>query len=264
MLGDRREHGHVVRSGVDREETVGTSREALGDVGSNDTVAVGRSVDTLEERKLGGVGGLSLVERGERLNDDVSVAEDNAGCVDLRWSGVVVGLGVGEEAELYNEVVSVGRTAPRSRAVTHLHVLNLHLDGEGYICADSAEVLGVNKLGAGEVRLCNDASHRNDVARAGTDLLAIGQGNISLSQAEVDEVVLRGQRRDLAGNRDLLSVEGKTGLDDTGVEGQRFLRIFGSSRRGSSVGVRGGSLHGTISTIDTTHGDKLRYSPRCR
>jgi hypothetical protein len=86
----------------------------------------------------------------------------------------------------------VTRTTPRSCAVTHLHVLNLHLDGEGFIRLLSAEVLGENKLGAGDVRLWNDAAHRNDVARSRTDLLAIGQGNV-LGQAKVDEVVLRSQ-----------------------------------------------------------------------
>jgi len=161
------------------------------------------------------------------------------------------------------EVVSVGQKAPRSHTGTHLHVLNLHLDNEGFICIESAEVLWENELGAREDVLCNDASHRNDVARASTDLLAIGQGNVVLSQAEVDEVVLRGQGRNLTRNRDLLSVEGKTGLDDTGVEGQRFLRIFGCSRRSSGVGVRDSSLYGTMSTTDMIH-NKLRYSPRCQ
>jgi len=100
MLGDRGEHGLMVRSSVDREETVSTRGEALSDVSSDDTVTVRRSIDTLEERELGRVGGLSLVERGERLDDDVGVAEDDASVVDLRWSGVVVALSVREEAEL--------------------------------------------------------------------------------------------------------------------------------------------------------------------
>ena len=122
---------------------------------------------------------------------------------------------------------------------------------------ESAEVLGENELAAGEVRLWNDTAHGDDVARTGTDLLAIGQGNV-LGQAKVDEVVLRGQRRNLTCNRDLLSVEGKAGLDDTGIEGQRCLRVFGTSRRSS--GVRGSSLYGTISTTDiireyATHSD---------
>jgi len=52
----------------------------------------------------------------------------------------------------------------------------------------------------------------------------------------------------LTRNRDLLSVEGKTGLDDTGIEGQRLLRILGSSRRSS--GVRGSGLYGTISITE--------------
>ena len=264
VLGDRSEHRLVVRSGVDREETVGTSSEALGDISSNDTIAIRGSVDTLEERERGGVGGLSLIERGESLNDDVSVTKDDVGVVELSWSGVVVELGVREEAELYSEVASVGRTTPRYHAVTYCHVLNLHLDGEGLIRLESAEVLGENELAAGEVRLWNDTAHRDDVARAGTDLLAVGQGNV-LGQAKVDEVVLGGQGRNLTRNRDLLSVEGKAGLDDTGIEGQRFLRIFGSSRRSS--GIRGSSLYGAISTTDMIHGYKIRHSlwhPQCR
>jgi len=132
---------------------------------------------------------------------------------------------------------------PRSHPGTHLHVLNLHLDCEGFICVDSAEVLWENELGAREDVLCNDASHRNEVARAGTDLLATGQGNV-LSQAKVDEMILRGQGRNLTRSRDLTSIEGETGLDNTGVEGQRFLRIFGSSRKSSGVGVVGSSLYG--------------------
>jgi hypothetical protein len=39
MLGDRGKDRLVVRSSVDREETVGTSGKAFGDVSSNDTVA---------------------------------------------------------------------------------------------------------------------------------------------------------------------------------------------------------------------------------
>ena len=157
--------------------------------------------------------------------------------------------------------MSVGRTALRSHTTAYLHVPNLHLDREGFICVDSAEVRWENELGAREDVLCNDASHRHDVARASTDPLVIGQGNV-VSQAKVDEV-LRGQGRNLTRNRNLLSVEGKTRLDDTGVEGQRLLRIFGSSSRSSGVGVRGGSLYGTISTTDVIH-YKLHYSPRYR
>lgn len=113
MLSDRGEHRLVVRRGVDREETVGTSGEALADISSNDTVAVRGSIDALEERELGDVGGLSLIERREWLDNYVSVTKDDAGVVELSWSGVVVELGVREEAELYSEVASVGRTTPQ-------------------------------------------------------------------------------------------------------------------------------------------------------
>jgi len=102
MLGDRGKHALMVRGGVDREETVGTSSEALGDVSSNATVSIRRSIGALEERGLGRVGGRGLVGRGQWLNDGVCVAEGDAGVVDLRWSGVVVALSVREEAELYS------------------------------------------------------------------------------------------------------------------------------------------------------------------
>ena len=55
--------------------------------------------------------------------------------------------------------MSIGRRAPRSHAGTHLHVLDLHLVGQGFICVDSAEVLWENELGAWEDVLCNDTSH---------------------------------------------------------------------------------------------------------
>ena len=100
MLGDRGEHGLMVRRGVDREETVGTGGQALANISSNDTVAVRGAVDALEERELGDVGGLSLIERGEWFDNYVSVTNDDAAAVELSWSGVVVELGVREEAKL--------------------------------------------------------------------------------------------------------------------------------------------------------------------
>jgi len=150
MLGDRGKHGLMVRGGVDREETVGTSSEALSDVGSNDTVTVRGSIDALEERELGRVGGRGLVGRSQWLDDGVSVAEGDAGVVDPRWSSVVVALSVREEAELYSGGGVSRQKVPGSHPGTHLHVLNLHLDREGFICVDSAEVLWKHELGASE------------------------------------------------------------------------------------------------------------------
>ena len=92
----------MVRGGVDRENTVGTSKEALGDVSSNNTVAIRRSIDALEGRELGKVGGRGPVGRGQWLDDGTRVVEGDAGVVDLRWSGVVVASSVREEAELYS------------------------------------------------------------------------------------------------------------------------------------------------------------------
>jgi len=57
------------------------------------------STDVLEEREPGRVGGLSLVERSEWLDDDPSEAEDDAGVVDPRWSGIAVAPSVHEETE---------------------------------------------------------------------------------------------------------------------------------------------------------------------
>ena len=102
VLGDRGEDRLVVRRGVDREEPVGASGEALANVGGNDAVVVRGRVDALEEGERGGVRGLGLVERGEGLDDDVGVAEGDAGVVDLCRSSVVVGLRVREEAKLCN------------------------------------------------------------------------------------------------------------------------------------------------------------------
>ena len=100
VLGDRREDGLVVRRGVDREEAVGARGEALAHVGGDDAVAVRGRVDALEEGEIGRLRGLRLVERGEGLDDDVRVADDFFGVVELRGRGVVVELRVGEGAEL--------------------------------------------------------------------------------------------------------------------------------------------------------------------
>lgn len=136
VLGDRREDGLVVRRGVDREEAVRARGEALGHVGGHDAVAVRGRVDALEEGERFRVGGLRLVERGEGLDDDVRVPDDGARVVDLRGRGVVVGLRVGEGAELWGTrggASVCGPTARDARSAAHLHVLNLELDGEGLV-----------------------------------------------------------------------------------------------------------------------------------
>ena len=58
--------------------------------------------DALEEGEPDGIGRLGLVKRGDGLDDDVGVAEDDASVVDLCRSGVVVALRIREEAELHD------------------------------------------------------------------------------------------------------------------------------------------------------------------
>jgi len=52
MLGDRGKHRLVVRSGVDLEEAVGTSSDALDGVSSNDPVAIQRGMTPLKNASL--------------------------------------------------------------------------------------------------------------------------------------------------------------------------------------------------------------------
>ena len=197
MLRNSDEHGLVVRGGVDGRETVGAGGEAARDVSGEDAVLRG-AVETLEERELGRVEGRGLVERGERLDDDVRVAGDVAiGRDGLRGCKEVL-----------------GRVHERAR----VQVLDRHLDGEVLVRGDCLAVLGEHELRRGHVRLSGDDTHWCGVAGAGGDLLAVRDREVRDGRAKVDEVVRRRERGDLAGLGLVLTVVREALGDDRGVE----------------------------------------------
>lgn len=61
-------------------------------------------------------------------------------------------------------------------------------------------------------------THRSGIAGSGGDLLAVRDGEVGDGSAEVNEVVRRGQRRDLAGRSVLLAIESEPSGDDRLVE----------------------------------------------
>lgn len=85
----------MVRAGVDGRETVCSWGNTASDVRSEHTVN-SSDVKTLEERKVEGVGDRGLRERVELLDDNVRVADNGAGTVDLAGRSVVVGRGSDE------------------------------------------------------------------------------------------------------------------------------------------------------------------------
>lgn len=119
-------HRLMVSSTVDGSETVDTSRETVGHISSQNTVG-SLVVQTLEERETSGVGGGSLVESLDLLNNDVRVTLDITSTVNLLGSSEIVLLSVGEE--------------------TGLEVADGHRDGERGVSLDGVAVLGVLELG---------------------------------------------------------------------------------------------------------------------
>lgn len=171
-MSDRYDDGLMVGCSVDRGQAVGTSRKTVSDVRSEDT-SLGNTVETLEKGKATGIGGGGLLKRVEELDNDVRVTNDLSATVQLLRSGKVVLLGVDK--------------------VTSLHVANGHLDGERSVGCNGSKVLGEDKLGGWHVVDAGDGTNGRGVARAFTDLLAIGDLEVGDSQAKVDKVVGRSQ-----------------------------------------------------------------------
>ena len=213
VLCNSDEDGLVVRGGVDRGKAVGSSRETTRDVSGEDAVLRG-AVEALEERELGRVEGRGLVERGEGLDDDVRVAGDVA---------------VGRDRLGRGEVVLV-RVHERAR----VQVLDRHLDREVLVRGDRLPVLGEHELGRGHVRLCGDDTHRRGVAGAGRDLLAVGDREVRDRRAEVDEVVRRRERGDLASLSNVLAVV-REALGDDRVKERCWVKSGVSRVRGTIV-----------------------------
>lgn len=177
MLSHSYEDRLVIRRRVNRRHSISASWETTGNRSSEDA-ALGLVVETLEERELGRVGGLRAVKRRNRLDDDVGVARDFALCVNLLWRGEVV-------------LVRVHKVACRK-------VLDGHRNREVLVRRDVIAVLRAHELGGGHVRRRSDDAHRRGIARAGSDLLPVRDIEVRHCCTEVDEVVRRGQRRNLA------------------------------------------------------------------
>ena len=178
VLGNSDERRLVVRSGVDGRKTVGSGGETRGNIGSEDAVLRG-VVETLEEREDLRVRRGRISERVDRFHYDVRVALDVAGAADLLGCSEEVLVRVDEEARV--------------------EVVDRHLDGEVLVRGDGRAVLGEDELGRRHVRRRGDDAHRRGVAGASGDLLAVRDRQVGNGRAEVDEVVLRRQRGNLAG-----------------------------------------------------------------
>ncbi len=193
VLRDGDERRLVVRRRVDRCEAVHASGETAGD-GSREDAVRGLVVQALEEDELRRVRGGRLVERGERVDGDVRVAGDVTSSVDRLRGREVVRVRVREEASV--------------------EVTDRHLDGEVLVGGDGRAVLREHELGRGHVRLRRNDTHGRGVARTGRNLLAVRDRQVGQGRAEVDEVVRRRQRRNLAGGRLVLAIIREASGDD--------------------------------------------------
>ena len=226
MLRDRDEAGLVVRGGVDGRELVGARWEAVGHVYGDGAIRVGGGVDALEERELRGIQDLGRPEVVDGLYDEMRVADDVALIVD----------------ELRRRVVVLLRVDKAAR----LEVCERHLDRELLVGLDGAQVGRVDEFGRGHVGAARDHAHRRRVARAVLDLLSVRERLVD-GEAEVDEVVVRGQRGDLARFGVVLPVVfealgGHAGIQsclkvEDGSVGRRCLRWVGRARTAGCLGV---------------------------
>lgn len=194
MLGDGDEHRLVVRRRVDRAHLVEALRQTRRDGDRQDTVDC-RIVHALEEGKLVGVAWLGLLEAREGLDDHMRMANNVPVLVNLLGRGKVrrgrVGEGAGGE------------------------VLDRELDVERRVRGgDVAQVGRVLEFHGRHVRRRRDDAHRRRVAGPGLDLLTVHDGLARHGRAEVDKVVRRGERSNLARRGHLLAVLGEPSRND--------------------------------------------------
>lgn len=116
----------MVRTGVDRRNLIRPSRKSTRNHRRQNAVLRGL-VQTLEEREHRRVRHGCGTETRELLDDDVGVSDDEPLAVELLRCGVVVGVGVDEEAGV--------------------EVLDGELDGEIFVGWDGASVGGEDELG---------------------------------------------------------------------------------------------------------------------
>jgi len=191
VLSKGTDDGLMVSGGVNREETVSSRGETGGDISSKLAVC-GGSVQTLEELEDGGVSGVGIEDTVNSLDDDVRVTNDLTLAVQLLGSSEVVDVGVDK--------------------VTSLEVADRHGDREVGVFSDVLQVGRGDELARRLGTLCGDITHGDGVTRASDNLQTIADG---LSNAEVDEVVRRGQRSDLTSftTIDVKTVLGQVGTD---------------------------------------------------
>lgn len=96
-LSNRADDRRVVRICVDRRNPVHASWETTSD-GRTQDAALSRCVQALEERKLGRVWNCSILERGDLLDGNMRVRNDNTLAVELLRRRVIVGLRVDKVA----------------------------------------------------------------------------------------------------------------------------------------------------------------------
>jgi len=193
----------MVSSGVDRGELVDTSRKSIGNISSQDSTLCG-TVQAFEESKYSRVEDLSRVEGIELLDDDVRVSSDDTLSIELLGSRKVILLSVDK--------------------VPSLKIADLHLDREGCIGSNRSTVRREDELGCGHVGFGRDGTHRSRVAGTALDLFAVGDGKVN-SLAEVDEVVRRCQRGNLARSRLALAIIVESLGNDGRIEGQGGLGV---------------------------------------
>jgi len=171
----------MVAGGVDGGNTIDAFWEALGNIGTQNTVLC-NTVEALEESEDLGVQRLIRIERRHLLHRNVTVALN--GTTDQLLRG---------------GVISVVRIGERSGD----HVVNFEGDGERGICSNGIKVLGGGEFGGrlsvtcqidsqtsgGEIHhLINgrNITHGNRVARTCPNLFTVRKG---LANTGVDEVV---------------------------------------------------------------------------
>lgn len=166
----------MIRCGPDGHDPVRARWKTVSYVDRDGAVGTGRVIYALEESKFCRVERLGRRERAYLLDDHMGVTDDLAIIVYLLWRRVISRI--------------------RIREFPQLHVLNCQCHRERCVGFQGVEVLGGYVFARGYVGDTCDLAHRDWVARAIRDLLAIGD---RLSGAEIDKVIGGGQRGGCAG-----------------------------------------------------------------
>lgn len=197
MLSNSYQDRLVVGGGVDRGQSVGASRKTVRNISCENTI-LGLIVQALEEGEDIRVRRGGLLFRTQKFDDNVGVTLDFTSAVDELGGREVVLISVHEEASV--------------------EVLNRHRDGEGGVGLNNISVLGELELRRWHVGSGSDDTHWRGVAGASLNLQTIGDREVGNSQAEVDEVVVRGQRSNLTSCGNVLAIIFKARSNNFGVQ----------------------------------------------